>query len=235
MTRFAPSATSAWADANPNPLLPPVTTATPSRMWLGGEYIYRAFNSGQSWTKVSEAMPGGGVVSAIAVSPSSGDHIVAGTHKGDIVWTRDGTTSGSSRLPAFQWVRPRDGWVTSISFDPRNTNTVYATYGNFGGTHVFGSTDAGAHWQSRDGSGGGALPDIPVHSIVVDPDDSLRLYLGTDLGVMVSIDGGQRWMTEETGFGPAVTMWLSIVRDPSGQKLLFAFTHGRGAWRVRLP
>jgi hypothetical protein len=30
-------------------------------------------------------------------------------------------------------------------------------------------------------------------------------------------------------------MWLSIVKDPSGQKLLFAFTHGRGAWRVRLP
>ena len=35
------------------------------------------------------------------------------------------------------------------------------------------------------------MPDIPVHSIVVDPDDSQRLYLGTDLGVMVSIDGGR--------------------------------------------
>ncbi len=67
-----------------------------------------------------------------------------------------------------------------------------------------------------------------------DPDDSQRLYLGTDLGVMVSIDGGRSWMTEETGFGPAVTMGLSIVRNPAGQKLLFAFTHGRGAWRVRL-
>ncbi len=27
-----------------------------------------------------------------------------------------------------------------------------------------------------------------------------RLYLGTDLGVMVSIDGGRTWMTEATGF-----------------------------------
>jgi hypothetical protein len=73
-----------------------------------------------------------------------------------------------------------------------------------------------------------------VHSIVVDPDDRQRLYLGTDLGVMVSIDGGQTWMTEETGFGPAVTMWLSLIRTPAGQKQLFAFTHGRGAWRVSL-
>jgi hypothetical protein len=79
------------------------------------------------------------------------------------------------------------------------------------------------------------VPDIPVHSIVTDPDDPLRLYLGTDLGVMVSIDGGRSWMREETGFGPAVTMWLSIVKTPGGPKYLFAFTHGRGAWRVRLP
>ncbi|HEX8031442.1 MAG TPA: hypothetical protein VF491_23395, partial [Vicinamibacterales bacterium] len=60
-------------------------------------------------------------------------------------------------------------------------------------------------------------------------------YLGTDLGVMVSLDAGRTWMSEETGFGPAVTMWLSIVKATDGQKLLFAFTHGRGAWRVRIP
>jgi hypothetical protein len=73
-----------------------------------------------------------------------------------------------------------------------------------------------------------------VHSIVVDPDDPRRLYLGTDIGVLVSIEGGGRWRVEETGFGAAVTEWLSLVRDPSGRKRLFAFTHGRGAWRVDL-
>ena len=115
-----------------------------------------------------------------------------------------------------------------------STARVYATYGNFGGAHVFRSIDNGETWQSLDGSGPTGLPDIPVHSIVVDPDDRQRLYLGTDLGVMVSIDGGHTWMTEETGFGPAVTMWLSLIRTPAGQKQLFAFTHGRGAWRVTL-
>jgi hypothetical protein len=99
---------------------------------------------------------------------------------------------------------------------------------------VFRSTNAGASWQSLDGAGPTGIPDIPVHSIVVDPDDRQRLYLGTDLGVIVSIDGGDTWMTEETGFGPAVTMWLSLIRTPAGQKQLFAFTHGRGAWRVAL-
>jgi hypothetical protein len=79
----------------------------------------------------------------------------------------------------------------------RDDNVLYATYGNFGGVHVF------------------------------------RLR-GTDLGVMVPIDGGRTWMTEETGLGPAVTMWLSPIRTPAGQKQLFAFTHGRGAWPVTL-
>src|SRR5687768_16017193 len=109
-----------------------------------------------------------------------------------------------------------------------------STYGNFSGAHVFRSIDNGETWRSLDGSGPTGLPDIPAHSIVVDPDDRQRLYLGTDLGVMVSIDGGQTWMTEETGFGPAVTMWLSLIRTPAGQKQLFAFTHGRGVWRVTL-
>ena len=116
----------------------------------------------------------------------------------------------------------------------RNDLRVGDRHRFFGGAHVFRSIDNGQTWRSLDGSGPTGLPDIPVHSIVVDPDDRQRLYLGTDLGVIVSIDGGQTWMSEETGFGPAVTMWLSLIRTPAGQKQLFAFTHGRGAWRVAL-
>ena len=34
---------------------------------------------------------------------------------------------------------PRDGWVTSVAPDPRNSNVVSATYGNFGGAHAVGA------------------------------------------------------------------------------------------------
>ena len=205
--------------------------ARANRIWLGGNFLFRGNDFGAAWVKAGQAMPDGGRVSAIAVSPADSSVILSGTHKGDIVRTQIGTDGTALQLS----IRPRAGWVTSIAFDPRADNTIYATYGNFGGAHVYRSLDGGANWQSLDGSGAGSVPDIPVHSLVVDPDDPLRLYLGTDLGVMVSIDGGRTWMTEETGFGPAVTMWLSIVRATDGQKYLFAFTHGRGAWRVRLP
>jgi hypothetical protein len=201
-----------------------------NHIWLGGAFLYRGPSFGQTWQKVGAAMPEGARISAIAVSPRTAGTLAIGTEKGHITRAldRDGSVTGVS------FNAPRGGWVTSLAFDPVDDNVLYATYGNFGGAHVFRTIDSGASWQTLDGSGAATLPDIPVHAIVVDPDDRQRLYLGTDLGVMVSIDGGRTWMTEETGFGPAVTMWLSLIRTPSGQKQLFAFTHGRGAWRVPL-
>lgn len=201
-------------------------------IWLGGEYLYQGPNFGLTWNKVTNSRaPDGSRISAIAISPTSNATVMIGTETGYVLRTTN-ATQGAGAL-SFTAARPREGWVTSIAFDAPG-GAIYATYGNFGGAHVFRSIDNGATWQSLDGSGPSGIPDIPVHSIVVDPDDQQRLYIGTDLGVMVSIDAGRTWMTEETGFGPAVTMWLSLIRTTSGQKQLYAFTHGRGAWRVGL-
>jgi len=57
---------------------------------------------------------------------------------------------------------PRDGWVSSLTFDPANSSVAYATYATFGGgPHVWKTTDAGAMWTPLDGGGAGALPDVP--------------------------------------------------------------------------
>lgn len=200
------------------------------RLWTGGEFLYRTNDGASTWTKASGAMPDGGVMSAIAIAPDASERVAAGTTRGDVLVSRQAlTTDAQTNWPSS---RPRDGWVTSLAFDPRNRDTLYATYGNFGGPHVYRSGDGGSTWQALDGSRDFVLPDIPVHSIVIDPDDGARLYLGSDLGVWVSVDGGQSWMVEATGFGPVVTEWLSLIRDSSGRKRLFAFTHGRGVWRV---
>ena len=72
----------------------------------------------------------------------------------------------------------------------------------------------------------------PKQAIVVDPDDRQRLYLGTDLGVIVSMDGGQTWMIEERGFGSAVTMGLSLIRTAGGtETVIRVYTWPRGVAR----
>jgi hypothetical protein len=79
-----------------------------------------------------------------------------------------------------------------------------------------------------------AIPDIPAHSVVVDPNDNMRIYVGTDLGVFVSLDGGANWARETTGFSNTVVESMTALNN-NGVTTLFAFTHGRGAFRVTIP
>ena len=68
--------------------------------------------------------------------------------------------------------------------------------------------------------------------LAVDPRDGRRLYLGTDMGIFVSTDGGGHWAVENTGFASVLTESLTLQQKPDGTVTLFAFTRGRGAWKV---
>jgi hypothetical protein len=158
--------------------------------------------------------------------------VFVGTTRGTIYSTRRGGSSDWTTV--WQGVRPRRGFVSSLTFDPLDSAVLYATYAGFGGKHVWKSLDSGLTWHAIDGQGAARLPNIPIHSLVVDPENRDRLYVGTDLGVFVSLDGGESWAIEIAGFARAVTEWLSLGETPQGERYLYAFTHGRGAWRVPL-
>jgi hypothetical protein len=198
------------------------------RLWTGGRFLWRTTSGAIYWTQASTRLPGPGV-SAIAVAPTNPNNVMAGTSDGYIVWTTIGLTSNSTTIWSF--TEPRTGFVSWITFDPTNANIAYATYSTFGGSHVWKSTNGGVTWKGIDGSGDTGIPDIPVHSIVVDPFNPSRLYVGTDLGVFVSTDSGATWAVENTGFANAVTEALALT-TANATTTLFAFTHGRGAWRV---
>lgn len=197
----------------------------PKRLWIGGRRMWRSDARGTGWKWASTNLPG--QVSAIAVAPGLSDRVLAGTNEGSIVRTDSATTA--SGTTTWSAVKPREGWVSSIGFDPVDPNLVYATYAGFGGSHVWRSTDGGTAWTPIDNG----LPDLPVHSVAVDPTRRTRLYLGTDLGVFVSIDGGASWAVENTGFANAVTETVLVAQGATGPAV-YAFTHGRGAWRAEL-
>jgi photosystem II stability/assembly factor-like uncharacterized protein len=201
----------------------------PERLWLGGTGIWRTDDGAGFWREASAPIRHLGMVSALAVARGDSDRVLAGTANGYILRTDAGGTAD----PVTEWpaVRPREGWVSSVAFDPTNANVVYATYSTFGGKHVWKSTNGGATWRGIDGTGNRKIPDIPAHSLVVDPNRPSRLFVGTDLGVFVSTDGGATWAVENTGFANVITEWLTVLPGPGGPTL-FAFTHGRGAWRV---
>ena len=195
------------------------------RLWTGGSRLWRSNDQGDTWS--AAGAPVAASISAIAVAPSDPNFVLAGTKAGVIHRTAIGLTT----TPTTAWlsVTPRTGYVSSLAFDPTNANVAYATYSTFGGIHVYKTLNAGATWADADGTGVTGIPDIPVHTVVVDPVDTQRLYAGTDLGVFVSLNGGTTWAVENTGFAKVITESL-VVNGAN----LYAFTHGRGAWRVPL-
>jgi uncharacterized protein (TIGR03437 family) len=199
------------------------------RLWAGDFYLWRTTSGAALWSRASALTAGSGSVSALAIAPTDANYALAGMEDGYILRTEVALTSGATTIWAD--TRPRSGWVSSVAFDPANRNIAYATYSTFGGTHVWRTVNAGTSWTGLDGSGAGALPDVPVHSLVVDSSNTARLFIGTDLGVFVTTDGGANWAVENTGFANVITESLSL-NVVGGVTTLYAFTHGRGAWKV---
>ena len=224
-----------------------------TRLWIGGRFMWRTDNNATNWTRTSNAQQTGGSITAMAIAPGNSNVVIDGAASGQLRRTTIGTTANAASVLNTVWLQtftPRgngNGTISWVEYDPSNINNVWVTISNFDGTpnaqgtsqgHVFKSTDGGGTWTLADGrqtlGNVNAIPDIPAHSVAIDPNDSQRIYVGTDLGVFVSLDGGANWARETTGFSNTVVESLSAVNN-NGVTTLFAFTHGRGAFKVTIP
>ena len=208
------------------------------RLWTGGMQLWRTVDGAAHWVQATDAEYTFSPYSSIAVAPTNPNCLAAGSSDGYVISTTSALTADSSQH--FLWTQRiiRDGYVSSVAYDPIHPSIIYATYSSFNtqitDNHVYRSTDSGFSWTGIDGTPGTRLPDIPVHSIVVDPAATTHLYIGTDLGVFVSLDWGQSWARENSGFTDVITESLAM-NSFSGTNSLYGFTHGRGAWRVKVP
>jgi uncharacterized protein (TIGR03437 family) len=202
--------------------------SAPQRLWFGGSGVWRSINGGANWQNFNNQAYN---ISALAVAPTNPGAVLAGSATGDLFRLR--AEFDYEETPSWLNEKFRDGYISSITFDPFNATVAYATCSTFGGTHVWRTENGGVTWVDSDGFGAGRLPDLPVHCLVVDPNNPARLYIGTDLGVFVSLDRGTTWLVESSGFPNTVVEALTI-QTVNGTTSLYAFTHGRGVWRVVL-
>jgi photosystem II stability/assembly factor-like uncharacterized protein len=219
--------------------------ANADNMWMAGAFPWRTTQATASplpatiWTRAGAFF--GVRVSAIAVDPTDSNRVYMGSGTGSaslngtVFRTAAALTATSATVWATSKPRSDSNYVSWLAVDPISNATVYATVSTFnsatGVGHVFKSTDFGATWTSIDGSGVTAIPDVPVHCILVDPDNNQNLWVGTDIGVFVSTDGGANWARENTGFANVITESLDLKTD-GGTKYIYAFTHGRSVFRV---
>ena len=207
-----------------------------SRLYATGIRVWRSDNRGESWRSISAPLGGTSFEnrgSAIGVAPTRPDRVLVGNRTG--IYRNDATLAAGTNT-AWSSRTPRVGWVSSLTFQNNDANIAWATYSSIGGVHVWRSVDGGVTWSPRDGAGAGALPDVPVHSLVIDPNAPGRIYLGTDLGIFFSPDAGATWAVENTGFANVIVERLALgPPDSAGAPpQLHAFTYGRGIWKTAL-
>jgi len=127
-------------------------------------------------------------------------------------------------------------WIWDVAPLPADVNTVVVVMAGYGvpGGHVWqGVVPAAgaATWTAISGTAPSAVPDVSCSAFQIDPLDGNTIYVGTDIGVFRTIDGGVTWTNFSEGL-PNVAIY-DIKLHESG-RLLRAGTHGRGMWERRL-
>ena len=221
-------------------------------LYYGCQFLFRSRDHGQSWERISPDLStndpekqkqeeSGGVtvdnsaaemnttVYGISESPKNHDLIWVGTDDGNLQLTRDGGKHWTNVISHVKGVPPA-AIVSRVEASRFDEATVYVTldrhmYGDMQ-PHVFKSTDYGETWQhiALDGVRGYA------HVIKEDVRDPNLLFLGTEFGLYVTIDGGAHWAQYKGSNFPAVAV-RDLLVEPRTSDLVLA-THGRGIWII---
>jgi hypothetical protein len=98
--------------------------------------------------------------------------------------------------------------------------------------HLFVTEDRGQTFRPLHGAGiGHDLPNVPIAVVRYDPGDpqSLTIYVGTDIGLYRTIDGGSTWARFGGGLPMVRIESLFVSRTSS---LIRVGTYGRGIWEI---
>ncbi|TQV88755.1 hypothetical protein [Aliikangiella coralliicola] len=180
-----------------------------------------------SWSSLKPAISGSTSISAIAVAPGNSDIIYVGHNNGSLYKTVNGTSATPSWNQIATAQMPQR-YLMRIAIDPVNIDTIYVSYGGYEDDNLWKSTDGGATFNASVGSGSTSIPTAPIRTILVHPAETNLLYVGTEVGIFTSEDGGASWNMENDG--PANVSVDELIWY--GDDTIYAATHGRGIFRV---
>jgi len=198
---------------------------------LGTYRVLKTTNKGNQWTAISSALSSGSPIINLAIAPENDNVIWAATRDSRVFKTENNGASWSEVTPTG--IERPNRFVSDIEFDPANATTVYLTYSGYTtaeygkSLHVFRSTNAGGSWTNITNN----LPDVPVNTLEVHPNNQNILVIGSDIGVFVSDDAGATWQPANNGF--PTTQVVAVKINPGTDRIVVA-THGRGIFDAPL-
>ena len=199
-----------------------------------GEMVFISTDFAGSWP-VRITIPGGASAGEVfALNFASPTRLFIGTTRGQVFRAdRTGNTWAVTRLDNIAAGSINmTGIIADIAVDWADANlcSVYVAFAGMGDSRRVWWFD-GTRWQVRSGTGGQTLLDVEHNALAVDKAAPNNIYVGADIGVWHSADGGLNWRPLENGLPDAPVFDLQI--HPT-QRLLRAATHGRGVFEMPL-
>ena len=223
-------------------------------IYLGSQFLFRSRDRGQTWERISPDLTtndsekqkqeqSGGItvdnssaemhttIFSICESPKDPNLIWVGTDDGNIQLTRDSGKTWKNLTSNIKGL-PKSAWVSSVDAGHFDSGTAYATFDlhTFGDMrpYVYKTIDFGNTWTQIIGP----TAEVKGYAHVVKEDivNKDLLFVGTELGLWVSIDGGKQWAQYKVHDFPNVAV-RDLAIHPRDKDLIIA-THGRGIWII---
>ncbi|HWQ34620.1 MAG TPA: hypothetical protein VNQ79_17345 [Blastocatellia bacterium] len=226
----------------------------PRTLYVGANRLFKSVDRGDTWTFVSPDLTKQIDRSKLPIMDVPGDRPMASKHDGYANNSTITTVAESPVVPGVLWVGTddgnvqvsRDGGVTwtnvskNITGAPEgyvqisrvepshfDAGTCYVTIDNHRNDdlkpYAFVTRDYGATWTSISGN----LPPGNINVIREDLKNKNLLFVGTEFGLFVSLNGGREWKRFMTGM-PTVRVDDLLIHPREND--LIAGTHGRGIY-----
>jgi len=219
-------------------------------LYFGSQFVHKSTDKGLTWSvispdlstnnpeKLKQSESGGLTMDAtgaenhctvLVIEPSllQKDVLWAATDDGQVHITKNGGENWTNVAKNIKGL-PENSWITQIKASNKNKGEallIANDYRRFNYTpYAYRTKNYGKTWQR-------IVDEKDVQSytlcIIEDPENANLLFLGTDDGLYISVDAGDKWTKWTNGF-PTVPV-KDLVIHPREQDLVIG-TFGRAAW-----
>jgi photosystem II stability/assembly factor-like uncharacterized protein len=228
-------------------LFSPHDTSNMGTLYAAGDHLFRSTNEGQSWEMISpdltrndkskQGSAGGPItkdntsveyydtIFTVAESPVTKGVIWTGSDDGLVQVTRDDGKTWTNATPKGipEWIQ-----INSVEASPHDAATAYVAATMYKSDdfrpYLYRTNDYGKTWKKIDAG----IPDGAFTRVVrEDPARRGLLYAGTEVGMFISFDDGERWQPFQLNLPYTPITDLAVHKR---EKDLVVATQGRAFW-----
>jgi photosystem II stability/assembly factor-like uncharacterized protein len=227
-----------WSNSEVSPFISKIAKSysDPDLLYtITTEGVYKSDNFGSSWSLYPIAAFGSAgyfSFAQVAISIAEPQVAWAGAYSNALYLSKDG---GLSFTEANDNTYITGGMFSGLDTHPTDEATAFVTFSYSGLPKVLRTTNYGQTWSDISGyatstTSTNGFPNVAAYCVSVMPYNPDIIWVGTDIGLIESTNGGTSWHLANNGM-PQVAIWEIRVVDDE----VIVATHGRGIWSVTLP